>query len=240
MFIKPEDFTARLEEVHHLVGDTYSYTFKVVDGNYEYKAGQFAMIKFDDPDGSEEELQRAYSVASAPDGDHFEFCIELFEDGKGSRYINGLKVGDEVSMKGPFGLCFIKDDNHNDLVMVATGTGIAPVKGILEDMLNKNDQRQIDVFFGVRHEKDLFYVEELKELESGLANMKLNVCLSQPETDEWDGLRGRVTAHVPECDLSNNPDFYICGGGAMIKEVRQIALDKGVDRKKIHVEIFDI
>lgn len=237
--IKPEDFTAKVTGINQ-VNDKVKVLFFECDRDFKYQAGQFVNLKFEDPFGEQGEIQRAYSIASVSNGKVFELCVEIIEGGRGSTYIDSLQVDDEVKIKAPFGFCCIKEDNKNDLVMVGTGTGIAPIKAILEELLAKNDERRIDVFFGVRHESDLFYMDELAVLESRLANMNLHVTLSQPQSPDWSGLSGRVTTHLEEFDFSNMPDVYICGGMAMIKDVMKLAQGKGIERKKIHVEIFDV
>lgn len=237
--IKPEDFTAKVIRIDQ-VNDKVKVLFFECDKDFNYQAGQFVNLKFEDPFGEQGLIQRAYSIASVSNGKVFELCVEIIEGGRGSTYINNLQVGNEVKMKAPFGFCCIKEDNKNDLVMVGTGTGIAPIKAILEELAAKNDERRIDVFFGVRHETDLFYMEELSDLEANLTNMNLHVTLSQPQSEEWSGLSGRVTTHLEEFDFGHMPDVYLCGGMAMIKDVMKIAQDNGIERKKIHVEIFDV
>lgn len=232
-FVKPVDCVAQLVSSRELAPKVFSYIFEIVEGDFKFKAGQFVNVKFDD-------IQRAYSFASKPDPKRFELCIELIDGGRGSAYFANLQIGDKINMKAPFGMCSIKEENTNDLLMVATGTGIAPIKSILEDMAARDDKRKIDVYFGVRHETNLFYLEELKELESLVENMTLNLCLSQPQTDDWHGLAGRVTHNLENYDFSHMPDVYICGSQAMIMEVRKMALDNGIDKKKIHLEIFDV
>lgn len=237
--IKPEDYMAVVKEIRQVTDTVKIFIFEC-DRDFEYVAGQFVNLKFEDPFGEQGEIQRAYSIASQPNGKLFELCVEIIEGGRGSTYIDGLQVGDQIKMKAPFGFCCIKEDNKNDLVMVGTGTGIAPIKAILEDLAAKGDERKIDVYFGVRHETNLFYVDELSKLAGMLPGMELNMTLSQPQSKDWDGLVGRVTHHLEEYDASHMPDFYLCGGMAMIKDVMKIASDKGIDRKKIHVEVFDV
>ena len=239
-FVRPKDCKAKLASSRELAPSVWSYVFEVTDGEFDFKAGQFTNVRFEDPDNKEEILQRAYSFASMPATNSFELCIELIEGGKGSRFFAGLKVGEEIDLKTPFGFCNLERENRNNLLMIATGTGIAPMKSILEDLASREDNRRIDLFFGVRHEENLFYQEELAELAKKLPKLNIRYCLSQPLSDDWNGETGRVTHNLEGYDFGHGPEVYICGGEAMIKEVRMMALDNGIDRKRIHVEIFDI
>lgn len=237
LFIKPQEILSEVVSIEKLTHKVSVFRLKV-PGDLEFRAGQFANVIFMNPDDPGEELQRAYSIANRHGEGEIEFCIEFVPGGRGSRFFEQLQVGDMVKMRVPFGMCYLKDHNMNDLIMVATGTGIAPIKSILEDLADKNDKRKIDLYFGVRYEDELFYLDELEELASRL-DLKLNYCISQPKAaNEW--LTGRVTKYLPECDLSNDPDVYICGNGHMIKDVRDMFIEKGVEKKKIHVEIFDL
>lgn len=239
-FIPPKDFIAKLVKKEQLNANTVSLWFESVNYEFTFLAGQFVMIKFGDPAGSGEILTRAYSIASAPREDGlFELCVGIIPNGKGSNMLANLEIYETVDMKGPFGVCYIKPENKNNLVMIATGTGIAPIKAILEDLAANNDSRAIDVLFGVRNASDLFYLKELKDLSESLPDSQIMLTLSKPD-ELWTGYEGRVTAHLDS--LAFDPlitDFYICGNGAMIKEVRDFALESGIDKKNIHVEIFD-
>jgi NAD(P)H-flavin reductase len=239
-FIPPKEFKAKLIKKEFLNEEVVSLWFKPVDAEFKYLAGQFAMVKFEDKDEPEKFITRAYSIASAPkENGEFELCLGIIPNGKGSTYLNSLTENDLAVFKAPFGMCNIKPENKNNLIMVATGTGIAPIKAILEDLANNNDTRTIDVLFGVRKAENLFYLKELKDLAEKLENSSIILTLSQPD-ELWNGHEGRVTAHLDS--LNFDPlitDFYICGNGEMIKEVREFALKAGIDKKNIHVEIFD-
>lgn len=239
-FIPPKEFTAKLVKKEFLNEDTVSLWFEPQNVDFTYLAGQFAMLKFEHNDEPGKVLTRSYSISSAPREDGlFELCVGIIPGGKGSNYLAQLEVFETILVKGPYGVCNIKPENKNNLVMIATGTGIAPIKAILEDLALKKDTRKIDVLFGARHAKNLFYLTELKQLATQLEDSSIVLTLSQPDKF-WTGHEGRVTAHLDS--LVFDPlitDFYICGNGAMIKEVRDFALNAGIDKKNIHVEIFD-
>jgi ferredoxin-NADP reductase len=225
-----------------------SIWFNVVEGEFKYKAGQFVNLKFTDANG--EEVQRAYSVASAPAGEsglRFELCIEIVEGGRAGKYFSEMKVGDECKFKGPFGFCTLPPESK-EAVLVGTGTGIAPIKAILEDLKNKRMETKVSVLFGFRHWENRFYLEELDRLSSEIQG-DFWICMSRQNMGEVVGLdkyknlkfvEGRVTSLLQESEiLDKDQDLYICGGSNMIKEVREMGLHAGVDKSRIYVEIFD-
>ena len=89
--------------------------------------------------------------------------------------------------------------------------------------------------FGLRSQEDLFFQDEFQRLADTYPNFTYTTTLSQPK-DGWDGLTGRVTAHVGETDAETH--VYLCGSPPMVKEVKEILVDKGMDVGKIHFEIF--
>ena len=236
MFVKPIEFKAEVKSIVNLAPNIFEYKFKVLDLDFEYKAGQFVMMVFDSLIDDSKNVSRAYSISSKPNSKEFELCVEIIEGGQAGTYFSTLKEGQIVTFKGPFGMCYLKPENQNDLIMIATGTGIAPIKSIVDDLIAKGDKRKIEILFGVRFEENIFY-RELLDSYSEHENINARITLSKP-SDKWNGLKGRVTSHLDEFNWENK-DLYICGNGAMIREVRQFGLDQGLDKKQIHLEIFD-
>lgn len=236
MFVKPIEFKAEVKSITNLAPNIFEYNFNVLDADFEFKAGQFVMMVFDSLIDDSKNVSRAYSISSKPNSKEFELCVEIIKGGQAGTYFSTFKEGQIVDFKGPFGMCYLKPENQNDLIMIATGTGIAPIKSIVDDLIAKGDKRKIDILFGVRFEENIFY-QELLNFYSEHENINARISLSKPN-DKWNGLKGRVTSHLPEFDWKNK-DLYICGNGAMIREVRQFGLDQGLDKKQIHLEIFD-
>jgi ferredoxin-NADP reductase len=242
-FIRPEEHLVKLKRKDFFTHDVFELEFAFEKTVMPYLAGQFVMVIFN-VDG--EDLTRAYSIASSPSGKGFELCVKRVPGGKGSNFLAELEVGDELKVKGPYGMFTVKEGNQNDLLLVATGTGIAPIKGLVTDLLAKGDKRQIDVIFGVRYVDDIFYQEYFEELAKMHDNFRLTMCCSRPDGDAdrsceivWHGKKGRVTDYLAEFDLSRKDlGLYVCGNGLMAKEVRQLALDAGMEKTQIHVESF--
>jgi NAD(P)H-flavin reductase len=206
---------------------------------FQFQAGQFVL--FDVPLLSKpEDIQpRAYSIASPPTEDtELTFILRYKPEGRASIWVDTiLKVGDPVRIQGPLGRFMLDDKTDKEYIFVGTGSGIAPFRAHLKWVLEtKKDARPLRLFFGVRHEEDLFWVDEIKEWEKHYPNFRASISVSQPN-GEWKGLRGRVTDIMPSVitDFSR-VSAYICGNPAMVKDVKEWFMAKGVPKSDVHQE----
>lgn len=226
-------FTSTLVASRQLTHDVYQYDFDHSVDPIEFKAGQFFMMEVPTP---ERKMTRSYSVASAPSNKNvFSLCVKLIPGGIGSEKLRAMNVGDTADFMAPFGHFFMTE-SQKDIVMIATGTGLAPFMSMLPDLFEKNFAGKIDLFFGVRHEEDLFYVEELRAWEAAHPNFRAHVSLSQP-TESWTGLKGRVTDQLTDLDCTK-VQGYICGNGDMVKTVKTSMQEKGIPKEDLHWEQF--
>jgi ferredoxin-NADP reductase len=232
-----KNFKAKLLRVRPLTDDVFHFDFEFSEGYEPFKAGQFFMLKIKDEQGM---VNRSYSVASSPsEQGFFSLCVKLIPGGRGSELLRGLKVGDSAEFMAAFGH-FVLAPEMKRAILVSTGTGLAPYMGMIPELFVQGFEGEIVVLFGVRHEKDLFYMEELQAWAKQHSNLRLIATLSQPEED-WTGEKGRVTDFVPgllEGDLEGT-HVYICGNGAMVKEVKSQAEAAGLTKERIHLEQFN-
>lgn len=227
-------FKTKLKSVLNLARDVWHFDFAFIGSSIDFKAGQYFMLEV--PESDEKRISRAYSIESSPlQKDFFSLCIKLVEGGKASGYFKNLQVDNEVSFVGPYGHFLLQESDKN-IIFVATGTGIAPFMSMMDVLWSKGFDRSVSLYFGVSSEEDLFYMNELRKWESEHENLKLFVTLSHP-SDKWEGLKGRVTAHLETADVENSK-IYLCGNGEMIKDVRDLMLAKGVAKDDIHFEAF--
>lgn len=226
------EFTLRLVKKIPLTPDILELHFTKPDG-FEFQAGQF--VQFFIP-GHPNPALRAYSISSAPQTDDLEFCAKLLPGGKASAHFACMKEGEAIRMRGPKGQ--FTNDHPTPIYCVATGAGIAPVMSIIQEELQyKKTDREVRLLFGVRSEEDIFWQKRFEALAKQSPFFSFDMSLSQPKpTGSWAGLRGRVTEHILH-HLSDH-HFFLCGNAAMVKDVRQILLENGVDKQFIHFEIF--
>lgn len=205
---------------------------------FDFQAGQYISVKIDDVEKSA--CFRAYSIASAPNGQTFNLCIKVLEKSRGSNWVNTLQEGDEIQFMGPMGKFIFNENSEKNTIFIATGTGIAPFKSIIEDRLKNNDQRKMHLFFGVRHIKGIFYQDFFENMMAKYPNFSYTLTLSQPENKSWQGNKGRVTEILKNTELDNeNTEFYLCGLSNMIDETTKILQEKGASPENIHFEKYD-
>lgn len=202
-----------------------------------FEAGQFIMVKFKDPENTEKTLSRAYSIASPPESNVLKLCVKLVEGGKGTNYLNSLKVGQSVDLTGPYGKFVYKTQKPRFPFFISTGTGIAPYLSMIESKIFQDSMPSKSVcLLGVRTEDEVLYKREFSKIPS----LDYVATVSQP-TGSWSGFKGRVTDYMKEISQTFDwtlGDYYLCGNGAMIKEVKEFLLQKGVAKENIHQEIY--
>lgn len=184
------------------------------------------------------EITRAYSTASSPNQNRFELCLNRVQDGFLSPYLFAMEPGDTIEMTGPLGY-FIWRQPVRDSILVATGTGIAPFRGMLHWYLQSGGSQQVTLVFGVRFEPSLLYRAEFERLAEAHPNFRFEPTLSRPD-ETWTGRTGHVQQHV--LDLvgeRRDIDLYICGMKAMVDDLRQKLKSMGFDRKQIIFEKYD-
>jgi ferredoxin-NADP reductase len=237
-----QSFTAHLTRSTALTGLTKHLEFEMNSPRFGFVAGQWLSMKANMPDG--EEITRAYSIASSPNGDNrFALCLNRVQDGFMSNFLCDMKAGEEISCQGPFG-DFILRPPMRDTIFIATGTGIAPFRSMLRWLLDDDDEsrhrgKQLWLIFGNRTEKDIYYDDEFLAVAKQHANFHYLPTLSRG-SPEWQGLRGYVQDQVPAIAQGRTDmHAYICGLDKMVKANRELLKSLGWDRKSILYEKYD-
>lgn len=207
----------------------------------KFRPGQYVQLRIPQYELTQEPQYRAYSISSsADDHDRIELIIGKVYGGAVSTYVHDyLKEGDELSINGPYGEFYLRD-SERDILMIATGTGLAPIKSILHQMERDKTQRKTTLFFGARNRKDLLYHEKLKEFEKNLPNFTYIPTLSRPtDEDQWDGETGRVTNLIEKnIPMHAHVDVYICGSPAMVDSCAALLAEKGIPEDRIFYDKF--
>ncbi|RKX87934.1 MAG: oxidoreductase [Spirochaetes bacterium] len=201
-----------------------------------YKPGQYVQIKIP---GSGESDYRAYSMSSCPDEKkQIEINVKLIPDGVGSGYIHSLSVGDELDFSGPYGDFYLREDSHRDIICVAGGVGLAPIKSILLHWQRHNLNRTLWLFYGARSTEDLYDHEIFAELDEREAGLKYFPALSEPDED-WTGKSGFIHSVMDKALPGDvNGEAYLCGPPIMIDAVTEVLVSKGVSDERIWYDKF--
>jgi ferredoxin-NADP reductase len=212
---------------------------------------------------------RAYSIASAPKDNRFELCVNRVEEGFFSNHLADLPdlpIGGTIQIHGPHGH-FILHEPITDSILVATGTGIAPMRGYLQWLFpeggaDRSNGKQIWLVYGTRHETDIYYQAEFEALAARRPNFHYLPTLSRA-LPSWTGLRGYVQEHVEriireraerlgqplpalppdpsllQAELNFDIYAYICGLNNMVSGVRELLTGFGWHKKQIVFERYD-
>ena len=213
------------------------------DKEFSFIGGQFVSIVIPGAGPSGRDLRRAYSIASAPEVKPVELCVKLVENGPGTNYLYRLKAGDVFRGMVPYGDFIYEKKEGKGVCFVSTGTGIAPFRSMVHSKeFQENPPTSTMLLLGVRDEEELLYMNEFNDYSIGTSGkMQWVPCVSRPKVEKYGGFKGRVTdylrqlpGHTPFLNL----DYYLCGGGAMIDEVKKILAEKGVEKDSIHQEVY--
>jgi CDP-4-dehydro-6-deoxyglucose reductase/ferredoxin-NAD(P)+ reductase (naphthalene dioxygenase ferredoxin-specific) len=203
-------------------------------GPYSFSPGQHARLKLGP--GIPE---RSYSMANRPDQANLEFFVRQVPGGQASGFVfANLRESAEVTVSGPFGNAYLRDNHRGPILAVAGGSGMAPIKSIVDTALRADPERVVRLYFGVRDERDVYLEPWLLELERQHPGLELQIVLSRPSgpTTRRVGLLGDVILE----DLGSVADFkaYVAGPPAMV-EATQLQLEaRGMTVRDIHADAF--
>ena len=187
-----------------------------------YHAGQY--VEFILADGA----RRSYSMANAPhnvgERPAIELHVRLMPGGRFTEHVfNAMKPKDILRIEGPFGTFFLREDSDAPIVLLASGTGFAPIKAILEHIRFKGIERPVHLYWGCRSRADLYLHDWAERAAAEMAHLTYVPVLSEPAPeDDWRGRTGFVhhalMADLP--DLSRH-QVYACGAPVMVESAQR-------------------
>ncbi len=184
--------------------------------------------------------RRSYSMASLSGDGALEFFIRILPDGAFSKFLtNDAKVGMKLNLRGPTGAFNLRDSGARPRYFVGGGTGLSPVLSMVRHMKSSGDQTPAKLFFGVTRRDELFYVDELKTLQSVMPNLELRVAVV--EGGDGNGVAGGTVIDLLQAELAKDdarPDIYLCGPPAMIDAAFAAAETAGVPKQQVYQEKF--
>ena len=208
-----------------------------------FKAGQYAQLSTKPYEKVKDVVSRAYSIASAPsEKNHIDLMIRLVPEGICTTWVhNHLQEGEDVKLIAPVGDFFIRD-GEKEIIMVAGGSGMAPLASMLYDIAEHPINRPITYFFGAVTIKDIFYVEEMRKLEKRIPDFHFVPALSNPAPeDNWEGETGLITMPLENYlkDKENEGvQAYMCGSPGMINACTGVLTKNGLNRSDIFFDPF--
>jgi CDP-4-dehydro-6-deoxyglucose reductase, E3 len=241
----PERFDVRLVEARALSPSVREMEFERVDGRpLAFAPGQWVNLFVR---GGDDDLKRAYSIASEPSGSsRFSVAVTHVEGGPASTVLHAIDIGTTITAVGPSGLFVRAATDPTPALFVGTGTGITPFRSMVRAALDAGSRAPMHLLMGVRHLEDAIYLDELTALQARHDTFRFTLTLSQPAAG-WKGRTGYVQHHLAETYAAlaatsgdAAPHVYACGLVRMVKAVREMARGElGVARTHVHQERYD-
>lgn len=201
------------------------------NSNFNFNSGQYVNI-------IRGNITRSYSIANSSDQkNQLEFFIKKYQKGMMSKYFfEEAKINDLLRIEGPIGTFFLRKAQNKNIIFLATGTGIAPIKSIIEELEKAaDDYKDINLwlFFGARYKDNLFWEPNLGKL-----NIKYIPVLSRQDND-WNGAKGYVQDIVlnKKIDLVNS-QVYACGSNNMIKSAKELFIKNNLKESNFFSDAF--
>jgi propane monooxygenase reductase subunit len=237
----PRSVSTKVTAVEPLTHDITRLCLTVEDEDaFTFKPGQYVDIRIP---GGEEDEHRSFSMANlAAEAGELEFMIKRYEGGRFSGLLgdDGLKVGDELEVTGPYGVFTLRASSPRRIVFIGGGAGMAPILCLLRSMAEAGVERPAVYYYGARTQTDLFHLDELAELGDRLPGFTFVPALSEaPEEDGWGGETGLITDVVErlEGDLAD-VDAYLCGPPPMVDAAIAMLEARGVPEAHIYFDKF--
>jgi len=227
---------ARVETMVRFTDDTMRLRLKLpAAARLQFLAGQYIDILL--PDGK----RRAFSIASPPSEKEFIELHVKHVDGGGftGHVFTDMQPKDILRFEGPLGTFFFRRSSERPAVLVGGGTGFAPLKAMVEELIHAGDERPLELFWGTRTAEDLYAVELIRNWQEQHPALNFVPVIGEPEPD-WQG----ETGFVHEAVLRRHPDLsgwdvYMSGPPAMIHAARPAFIAAGVPENRLFYDSFD-
>lgn len=232
---EPARHVATVAAVRPLGDDVIHLTLSLPEGSEDlvYRPGQYVNLFLED--GS----ARSFSIASRPTAGTVDFHLRRIPEGRFTHHrVNALRPGDTLEVELPLGSFCHHPEDYRPLLLVATGTGLAPLKSILESLMDCEDCPPVALYWGARTEADLYLHDEIAAWAIRFDDFSYVPVLSRAD-EAWQGRRGHVQQAVAEDfpDLSEHA-IYLCGSPAMIDDARRDFLALGASIDHIYSDSF--
>jgi ferredoxin-NADP reductase len=197
---------------------------------FSYRAGQYLTLFRDDPQG---QIARSYSIASLPDSAHIELHVRLIPNGAMSAWLaTQARPGDAVAIQGPAGNCFYTEmPATQPLILAGTGTGLAPLYGVLRDALRQNHSGPITLLHGALNDQGIYLREELSALAAQHRNVNYHPVVLDRDGPLPDYIAQRHNA-------LKGYRAFVCGDPAIVNTLSKRFFLAGVSSRDIHSDSF--
>jgi CDP-4-dehydro-6-deoxyglucose reductase len=227
---------SKVDDMEQLAHDVMRIYLKLPENQrLQFLAGQY--IDFLMEDGR----RRAFSIANAPhDDQRIELHVRYVPGGEFTEYVfNEMQPGTIMRIQAPLGGFYLREESDRPLIMMAGGTGFAPLKGMIEHALHIGIDRPIHLYWGVRSQRDLYLEELAQRWATENPNFQYTAVLSEPEGN-WTGRTGWVHEAVVQDypDMSGH-DLYMSGPPPMVFAGKDAFLSAGLPEENMYSDVFE-
>jgi len=233
----PVSISCRVTGLTDLTADIRCLLVEPQDAAFHHRPGQFAKVTFDGMP------QRDYSLANAParhaDATPFyEFHIRRERAGQATRHVfEALSIGDPVALSGPFGEGYLRECHAGPVLAVGGGSGLAPMKAIVDAALQDDPDRPVHLYIGARNEADLYLLDYFERKQAAHKGFSVTPVLSEPAA-----ATGRRTGFVHEAVLADRSEMtgvkiYMAGPPIMMEIARGAFLSTGINENDLHYDL---
>lgn len=226
-------FEGTITSIHQMTPKVKQFVVEV-DEQSEYEPGQHTTVQFERDDPAEEEdeqVVRPYTATNTPGTDKITLAIKRYDDGTASVYMHEREQNDTITL-GEFGGNLTLQNADEDVVFIASGTGITPLMAMLKQYLDTGTGDAL-FMYGEKTQESIMYRETLDQLAA--EHEELTVVYSLSEAD-WDGPTGHVQNHLDEYLDSLERDVYVCGVPQMVVDTKDYLDELGVDDNRVYTE----
>lgn len=202
-------------------------------GPFTFSAGQYAQLEFAPG------LSRHYSMANTPEEPELAFHIRRIPGGRTSAFVGTqLKAGDRVKVSGPLGVAYLREKHAGPVLLVAGGSGLAPIESILRTLLGRRLAAPVTLYFGIRGDRDLYHEAMLRNLADQHRNFTYHVVLSEPKGRS--GRRNGLVHEAVDADLKDAAGVmaYLAGPPVMVEATSARLASRGLAPSQIHADAF--
>jgi len=237
---QPKTIEGVITSIRQLTHDIQEVSIKLNETFPNYLAGQYAELSIP----GIIEKPRSYSFATSPDAksqDSIKFFIRHVPGGEFTSWLHGQnRESHPVKVTGPYGSFWLRESNA-PMLCIAGGSGMAPIKALLEQVSSQGFNRQVVYLFGARTQADLYCIDDMQKIvQMGNGNFNFIPVLSrEPEGSDWSGLRGQITDFIlPNAFDIPNTHAYLCGPPGMIDSSIETLVNGGVQNTNIFYDKF--
>ncbi len=226
-------YTGTLTQLDRLSATTVAIGVEIPNrAELAFLPGQYVNIAVPGTDQT-----RSYSFSNAPSDDRLTFLVKLTPGGAMSEYLaSRAAVGDTISFTGPNGSFFLRETDH-PVLLLAGGTGLAPVLSMLRSLRNATSERKAHLVYGVSTDEDLVELNAIEEIASSLQGFTWNFCVSDPDSSAEH--KGFVTSLIKPAHLyDGDVAVYLCGPPPMVEAVRTHVTKAGIEPAGFFYEKF--